>query len=83
MSGLCAPCRIAEHGFCTGNYDLYVGGESLPALRGRCGCTCCPQEPRGICDRCGRACAPATASQHRACRPRHDPADHATTEATR
>lgn len=84
MNGsLRAPCRIDEHGFCTGDYGLYVGGEPVPTLRGRCGCTSCPQEPRGICDRFGCACSPATASQHRTCRPRHDPAGHATTEATR
>ncbi|WP_203605029.1 hypothetical protein [Streptomyces sp. SID8014] len=72
MNGsLCAPCRIDEHGFCTGDYGLYVGGEPVPTLRGRCGCTCCPQEPRGICDRFGCACSPETASQHRTCRPRH------------
>ncbi|ESP97074.1 hypothetical protein ACQ5JZ_06845 [Streptomyces sp. ZG43] len=48
MSGLCAPCRIGEHGFCAGNTDWYLGGYSVPAVRNRCACPCCPQEVRGV-----------------------------------
>lgn len=83
MSGLCAPCRIQEHGFCTGNTDWYIGGYSVPAIRTRCGCTCCPQEVRGVCDRCGEPCTPATAADHRTCPLRLDPALDTPTEASR
>ncbi|WP_436735977.1 hypothetical protein [Streptomyces sp. BBFR102] len=75
MSGLCAPCRVTEHGFCAGNYDVYIGGFGAPAVRGRCACPCpcCSQEVRGVCDRCGEPCTPATAAAHRACVLRLDP----------
>lgn len=83
MSGLCAPCRIAEHGFCGGNYDVFVGGVAWPAMQYRCACPCCPQAVRGTCDRCGGPCSPETATEHRTCRPRIDPTLTAPTEATR
>lgn len=68
MSGLCQPCGIQEHDFCTGNFDLYIGGRPWPAMRYRCICPCCPQPVRGVCDRCGGPCAPDTAAEHRTCR---------------
>ncbi|PJT47533.1 hypothetical protein CWI85_27475 [Streptomyces albidoflavus] len=83
VSGLCAPCRVTEHGFCAGNTDWYIGGYSVPAVRNRCGCTCCSQEVRGVCDRCGEPCDPTTASQHRTCPLSLDPTLDAPTEATR
>ncbi|AWL36635.1 hypothetical protein B9S66_31045 (plasmid) [Streptomyces sp. SM17] len=67
VSGLCAPCRIGECGFCCGNTDWYIGGYSVPAVRNRCACPCCPQEVRGVCDRCGSPCSPETAAAHRTC----------------
>ncbi|AMM10976.1 hypothetical protein Salbus254_6345 [Streptomyces albidoflavus] len=74
MSGrVCSPCGIGEHGFCRGNFDWYVGGYASPALTSRCGCTCCPAGVRGVCDRCGQPCGPATAAAHRTCHRPHIP----------
>lgn len=83
MSGLCQPCGIQEHDFCTGNFDLYIGGRPWPAMRYRCICPCCPQEVRGVCDRCGGPCDPDTAAEHRTCRAPDTPTLNAPTEATR
>lgn len=84
MTGrLCSVCRIQEHDFCAGNFDLYVGGHPWPAIRYRCTCPCCPDEIRGVCDRCAGPCGPDTAAGHQTCRPPHTPARFTSTETAR
>ncbi|MEQ4195198.1 hypothetical protein [Streptomyces sp. YIM 103828] len=70
----CSPCGIGEHGFCTGNFNWYVGGYAMPVLTARCGCPRCTTEVRARCTRCNQQCTPATAADHRTCARPHVPA---------